>query len=199
MPGFGGSDPDLAVLRRWLERRGYRPVGAGLGMNLGCTGDLVARLEGRIGEHARATGGPVVVLGHSRGGLLGRLVAVARPDLVAGLVMLGSPVLDPLDVRGMAPAVCAAAALGVGDPGLLDRDCLSGSCSETTAVGLAAALPALAFFSQFDGVVGWRSCRDPAADWIEVRSSHTGYGIDPALYTALAPHLAGWAAVRGGG
>lgn len=202
VPGFGGSDPDLAVLRRWLGRRGYRPVGAGLGLSLGCTTDLATRLERRVAEHAGATGGPVVVLGHSRGGLLGRLVAVARPDLVAGLVMLGSPVLDPLDVWGPARVVCRAvlrlSALGV--DGLLDRDCLSGSCGDVTAAGLAAPLPmpALAFFSRDDAVVGWRSCRDPAAEWIEVHSSHSGYGNHPELYVALAPHLAAWAAARSG-
>jgi pimeloyl-ACP methyl ester carboxylesterase len=197
VPGFGGMDRDLSVLRHWLERRGYRPTGAGLGRNLGCTAELVERLERRIEEHAGATGGPVVVLGHSRGGMLGRLVAVGRPDLVHGLVMLGSPVLDPLDVRGVATAVCRLlprlSALGV--RGLLDRDCLTGPCGDSTAAGLAAPLPvpALAFFSRDDGVVGWRSCRDPAADWVEVGSSHAGYGVDPELYAALAPRLAGWA------
>jgi pimeloyl-ACP methyl ester carboxylesterase len=200
VPGFGGVDRDLAVLRRWLERRGYRPAGAGLGMNLGCTAELVGRLERRIEEHARATGGPVIVLGHSRGGMLGRLVAVGRPDLVRGLVMLGSPVLDPLDVRGVATRVCRLLLRlsAVGVRGLLNRDCLTGSCGETAAAGLAAPLPmpALAIYSQDDGVVGWQSCRDPAAEWVEVRSSHTGMGIDPELYVQLAPRLAGWAARR---
>jgi pimeloyl-ACP methyl ester carboxylesterase len=196
IPGFGGSDPSMAVLRRWLRARGYRPIGARLWLNLGCTSDLVDRLERRVVEHARETGGPVVLLGHSRGGWLGRLVAVRRPELVRGVVMLGSPVLDPLDARGLAPLLLRGlirlSALGVS--GLLDRECVAGTCRDATMDGLTAplAVPAVAIFSREDGVVGWESCRDPAAEWVEVRSSHTGMGIDPDLYLALVPRLAAW-------
>ena len=81
------------------------------------------------------------------------------------------------------------------DPrGLLDHECLAGACRDTTLRGLAAplAVPAVAIFSRQDGVVGWESCRDPAAEWVEVRSSHTGMGIDPDLYQVLVPRLAAW-------
>ena len=61
--------------------------------------------------------------------------------------------------------------------GLLGSDCLSGACREVTERDLAAELtvPALAIYSREDGVVGWRSCQDPAAEWVEVRSSHHGW------------------------
>jgi pimeloyl-ACP methyl ester carboxylesterase len=198
VPGFCGADASMTVMRRWLARRGYAAIGAGLGLNLGCTTDLVARLERRVEGHAAATGGPVVLLGHSRGGWLGRLVAVRRPELVRGLVMMGSPVLDPLDAHGPATVVWRTlvrlSALGV--RGLLDRDCVAGGCRDTAAAGLAAPLqvPAVAIYSRADGVVGWRSCRDPEAEWVEVRSTHTGMGTDPELYQELVPRLAGWVA-----
>jgi pimeloyl-ACP methyl ester carboxylesterase len=199
VPGFGGSDPSMARLRRWLAGRGYEPVGASLALNLDCTAALVDKLERRVAEHAARTGGPVVVVGHSRGGWLGRLVAVRRPDLVRGLVMLGSPVLDPLDARGVAQVVLKLLVWGsgLGLRGLLDRDCIAGACRDTTLDGLAAplAVPAVAIFSRDDGVVGWRSCLDPQAEWVEVRSSHTGMGIDPELYEVLVPRLARWASV----
>jgi pimeloyl-ACP methyl ester carboxylesterase len=199
VPGFGGTDPDMALLRRWLGRRGYRPIGARLRFNVGCTAELVDRLERRVAEHVDRTGGPVILVGHSRGGWLGRLVAVRRPDLVRGLVMLGSPVLDPLDARGLAQLVLRVlvrlSALGV--RGLLGPDCIAGDCRDTTLDGLSAPLdvPAVAIYSREDGVVGWRSCLDPEAEWVEVRSSHTGMGVDPQLYQALVPRLARWAAL----
>lgn len=144
----------------------------------------------------------MVLVGHSRGGWLGRLVAVRRPELVAGVVMLGSPVLDPLDARGVARAVLRVLLVlsRLGVPGVLNRECLHGACREATAAGLAAPLrtPALAVYSRYDGVVGWRSCRDPETEWVEVASSHTGLGIDPELYAQLAPRLAAWAADPGG-
>ncbi|GAA1323976.1 alpha/beta fold hydrolase [Pseudonocardia xinjiangensis] len=200
IPGFGGVDASMAVMRHWFRRRGYVPVRARLGMNLGCTDVLVARLERRAEELAGRTGGPVVLVGHSRGGMLGRLVAVRRPDIVSGLAMFGSPVLDPLDARGLARQILRVllrlSAFGV--RGLLDQDCLTGSCRDATAGGLAAPLqvPAVAIYSREDGVVGWRSCQDPEAEWVEVSSSHTGMGTDPALYTALATRLPRWVAVR---
>ncbi|MEN3270736.1 MAG: hypothetical protein V7646_7630 [Pseudonocardia sp.] len=203
VPGFGGVDASMVVLRHWLRRRGYVPVGARLGVNLGCTDALVARLERRVEELVQRTGGPVVLLGHSRGGMLGRLVAVRRPDLVCGLAMLGSPVLDPLDARGMAQhllrVLVRLSAFGV--RGLLEQDCLTGACRDTTVEGLVAPLrvPAVAIYSREDGVVGWRSCRDPEAEWFEVTSSHTGMGTDPVLYDALATRLARWVADRAGG
>ena len=198
VPGFGGADASMAVLRRWLDRCGYAATGARLGINVGCTAELVTRLERRVAAHAGATGGPVLLVGHSRGGMLARIVAARRPDLVRGLAMLGSPVLDPLDASGLAtlllPALVRLSELGV--RGLLDGDCLTGPCGDTTADGLAAPLqvPAVSIYSRRDGVVGWRSCQDPAAEWVEVTSSHTGMGTDPELYAALAPRLAAWAA-----
>jgi pimeloyl-ACP methyl ester carboxylesterase len=197
-PGFAGADASMGMLRRWLERRGYTPTGAGLGINIGCTEELVDRLEQRVGEHADRTEGPVVLVGHSRGGMLARIVAVRRPDLVRGLAMLGSPVLDPLDAGGLAtmvlPAVVRLSELGV--RGLVDGDCLTGSCGAAAAVGLAAPLPvpAVSIYSRDDGVVGWQSCQDPDADWVEVTSSHTGMATDPAVYAALATRLACWVA-----
>jgi dienelactone hydrolase len=200
VPGFAGADASMAMMRRWLARRGYTPTGAGLGINVGCTEDLVHRLEQRAEEHAERTGGRVLLVGHSRGGMLARMVAVRRPDLVCGLAMLGSPVLDPLDAGGLVtvvlPAVVRLSELGV--RGLLDGDCLSGPCSAATVAGLSAKLsvPAVAIYSREDGVVGWRSCQDPEAEWVEVRCSHAGMGTDPDVFAALAPRLAAWAAAR---
>ena len=199
VPGFAGADASMALLRRWLDRRGYPATGAGLGINVGCTEELLARLERRVETHSARTNGPVVLVGHSRGGLLARIVAVRRPELVRGLAMLGSPVLDPLDARGLArlllPALVGLSARGV--PGLLNDDCLTGACGDTTADGLVAPLrvPAVAVYSREDGVVGWRSCQDPEAEWVEVTSSHTGMGTDPQLYAALATRLAAWVSV----
>jgi hypothetical protein len=112
--------------------------------------------------------------------------------------MLGSPVLDPLDAHGplvvLLRGLVRLSALGV--RGLIDADCLGGSCRETTANGLAAPLqvPAVAIYSRLDGVVGWRSCQDPEAEWVEVQSTHSGMSFDPELYAALALRLAAWAA-----
>ena len=123
VPGFGVGDASLALTRIWLRRRGFRPIGARIGLNLGCTTELVHRIERRLEHHVRATGGRAVLIGHSRGGGPARIAAVRRPDLVRGLVMPASPVLDPL---GASPGVARAARRlarfsAAGLPGLLDE------------------------------------------------------------------------------
>jgi len=196
VPGLGGVDASMTLMRRWLERWGYRAAGSGLAGVFGCTTELVGRLEAVVAAHASATGGPVVLLGHSRGGQLSRLVAARRPDLVQGLVMFGSPVVAPLQLSGLAARLAGwlprAAAWGL--PGLLDADCLSGACYDTAVASLAQplAVPAISLYSKTDGVVDWRSSRDPHAEYVEVRSTHTGMGKDPDLYTALVPWLTAW-------
>jgi pimeloyl-ACP methyl ester carboxylesterase len=200
VPGFGFGDRSLAMASRWLTVRGYRPAGARIGLNVGCSAELVERIERRLEAHAETTGGKVVLLGQSRGGWLARMVAIRRPDLVRGLVMVGSPVLDPL---GAKPALIRTARFlarmsGWGVPGLLNDDCITGNCFDATIAALAAALPtgmpALAVYSRLDGVVPWHLCLDPCAECVEIDSSHVGMTLEPAFYTVLAPTLAEWAA-----
>jgi pimeloyl-ACP methyl ester carboxylesterase len=199
VPGFGFGDRSLAMMATWLRARGYRPAGSEIGLNVGCTTELVDRIEHRLEEHARTTGGPVVLLGQSRGGGLARLAAARRPDLVRGLVMLASPVLDPL---GAHPAVLRVArklarlsALGV--PGLLNQDCLSGPCFEANVAALtgpvAPGIPILSVYSRSDAIAPWQLCLDPHAECVEVHSSHTGMGLDPDVFAVLRPRLAQWA------
>ncbi|MGC7098141.1 alpha/beta hydrolase [Amycolatopsis lurida] len=202
VPGFGCADWTLTLTGRWLRARGYQPAGARIGLNLGCTTDLVERLEQRLELHASSTGGRVVVLGQSRGGWLGRLLAVRRPDLVRALVSLGSPVLDPL---GASPDVVRAARFvarlsAIGLPGLLDEDCFSGPCyrdnSEALTAPLPAGVPAVMVYSRTDGVVPWRLCQDPYAECVEIPGTHASMALQPEFYRLPRPRLARWAAHR---
>ena len=196
VPGFGANDRSLAVTSAWLKARGYRPAGARVGFTVGCTTDLVDRVERALERHVAATGGPVVLLGQSRGGMVARLAAVRRPDLVRGLVMMGSPVVEPLnaqrDVLAIARLLTRLSALGV--PGLMDGDCLTGTCFTENFTALAQPLevPALSLYSRSDGIVPWQCSQDPHADCVEVRSTHTGMGFDPDVYTALDQRLRQW-------
>lgn len=140
----------------------------------------------------------MVKIGHSRGGGLARLAAVRRPGLARGLVMLGSPVVDPMaanpNVMLAARALTRLAAVGV--PGLMDRECFSGDCYQdsTQALGtpLPSTVPAVSMYSRTDAVVPWRLSLDPSAGCVEVRSTHIGMGLAPDVYTALRPRLASW-------
>ena len=43
----------------------------------------------------------------------------------------------------------------------------------------------LSIYSERDGIVDWRACRDPFAVHAEVRSTHCGMGVNPAVYELL--------------
>ncbi len=200
VPGFGFGDWSLRLLRSWLTARGYRSLGTRTGLNLGCTATLVDRIERRLEHLAGTTGRRVIVVGQSRGGWLARIASVRRPDLVRGLVMLSSPVLNPLGVhpRGVELARALVRVSGWGFPGLLDADCLDGDCYRTNSALLRAPLPrqvpAVSVFSRRDAVVPWWLCQDPCADCVEVGSSHMEMGLDPEVYALLGERLARWSA-----
>jgi pimeloyl-ACP methyl ester carboxylesterase len=185
------GDASMAVLAGWLRRRGHTVRGSGMLINVGCAGRELGRLETRLAEFDR----PVIVIGQSRGGTLARALAAGHPDQVAGLVTLGSPVLDPLAVRSsVMRTVRSVARLGdLGMPGVFSSDCMDGDCCADFNAGLRAPLdpdmPTLAVHSYSDGIVDWRACLDPYANCVEIDGSHCGMAVNPAVYRELESAL----------
>jgi triacylglycerol lipase len=198
IPPFMAGDESLATMATWLRSCGYRPVPAGLGPNVGCAGALVDALADRLEAITHAIGQPPAVIGHSRGGCLARALAVRCPERVAGVIALGSPLLDPLACH---PAVLATgralAALGDrGVPGLLTSQCIDGVCCEDYRRELAAAFPAdvplVSVYSLNDSVVDWRSALDSDAEQIEVHATHNGMSAEASTYRVIARALSGF-------
>jgi triacylglycerol lipase len=195
VPGFMAGDASLAVLGGWLRRRGSRTASAGIRLNVDCAERVVKRLEIRLRTLAESAGRPAVVIGQSRGGELARVLAVRSPDAVRTLVMLGSPVIEPLSVgRPVLSAVRSVARLGdLGIPGLFSTRCADGECCAAFREDLRARLPAdvraVAIYSRSDGIVSWRACLDPDAHHVEVESSHGGMSVNRAVYRVLAQIL----------
>jgi pimeloyl-ACP methyl ester carboxylesterase len=189
-PGFLGSDDYLSLLRGWLRRVGYRPHASGLlciGPVERLFGQLLRRAEGLAAAERR----PLVLIGHSLGGLLSREVARRRPDLVEHVITLGSgrPPMDAAEVDATDPHVEAWAErlLGAGMPvreRLAAHDIRGGPLPE--AVRLSC------LYSRDDAVVHWRSCQDPdpRTTLCEVRGSHTGLAWNAAVYRHLGRLLA---------
>ena len=195
VPGFMAGDQSLTVLRSWLARRGSKTATAGIRLNVDCAERAVGGLEGRLTQLAERAGRRVVVIGQSRGGELGRVLAVRNADLVGTLVMLGSPVLDPLSVGPVVMrAVRSVARLGdFGVPRMFSTTCADGDCCAAFREDLQAELPAsvraVSIYSRTDGIVSWRACLDSYAEHVEVESSHTGMSVNRAVYGVLAEIL----------
>jgi len=197
IPGFMAGDSSLTVLRSWLWARGHPVSMSGLRVNVGCAEQIVGRLQVQLRALAAERGEPVVLIGQSRGGGLARALAVREPDSVAGLVMLGSPVTDPLAVSlRVLRTVKLMARLGdLGLSRLFSSNCAEGDCCEAFWADMEAPLPerieAISIFSRSDGIVDWHACLDPHARTIEVDSSHCGMSVNPAVYRVLEELLDG--------
>jgi triacylglycerol lipase len=197
IPGFLAGDPTLSTMAAWLRRIGHKPRRAGIVVNVDCAERALRRLERRVDQLAHETGRPVAVVGQSRGGSLARALAVRRPDVVSRVVALGSPLADQLAIHPAVHAqVHAVGLLGsAGVPGFFTRGCTStGRCCDKARADVTApfpeSVPFTAVYSRTDGIVDWHACLDPAAECIEVRSSHCGMSVHPKVYRIVARALA---------
>ena len=142
IPGFLAGDGSLSMMAGWLKRAGYRPSRAGIVSNVNCSGVLLPRLEERLERLVELQGRRAAVVGQSRGGTMAKVLAKRRPDLVSGVVALGSPQVDPLAVHPVVRLqVEAVSRLGsLGAPGLFKRSCLDGECCSSFWEDLAGPL-----------------------------------------------------------
>lgn len=200
VPGFLAGDGTLALMASVLRQQGFRTYRSAIRVNVGCTLDAAAQLERRIEWVAARRGLRVQIVGHSLGGMLARGLAVRRPDLVSGIVTLGSPMLAPgahhVSLARSVDTLVRLNRAGVGR--LMSQDCVQGSCArqsfEESRSPLAPGVGFTAVYSKRDGIVDWRACIDPIAVPVEVRSSHIGMAFDPQVIgevvTALRRHQA---------
>ena len=192
VPGFLAGDGSLATMAKWLRANGYWTRRAGIRANVACSEDACLRLEERLEALAGRTGGPVTIIGQSRGGVLAKALAARRPDLVSGIVGLGAPTVSQLSVHPLVLAqVGLVAALGSGRvPGLFSMRCLRGACCEPFRRALEGPFPPgvgfVAVYSRTDGIVDWRACLDPAAEQVEVPASHIGMAVNRSVFEQVA-------------
>jgi triacylglycerol lipase len=196
IPGFLAGDDSLGLMTTWLRRTGHRTKSAGIRSNVDCSSVAADRLAERLECLAETTGQRVAIIGQSRGGNMAKVLAVRHPELVSGVVTLGSPQLDPFDIHPLVRMqVYAVGALGtLGVHGLFKHSCRWGKCCETFWEELAGPMPPdvgyLSVYSKSDGIVRWRSCLDPCAEHLEIDASHVGMAVSPRAYRAIAHALA---------
>ena len=196
VPGFLAGDLSLRLMAKALRRRGHRTYRSLIHANVGCTVAATAQLESRLEAIALRRGARVQVVGHSLGGMLARGLAVRRPDLVAGIVTMGSPMLAPAAHHaGLTRSVDVLVRLSrAGVPGLMSVDCVAGDCARESFAESREPLPdGVSFttiYSRRDGLVDWRACVDPLAVPVEVTASHLGMAVDPRVVEHVAAALA---------
>ncbi len=187
VPGFMAGDPTLQAMSTFLRNHGFRTYRAQIVANVGCTRQAADRLERRLESIAIKRDRKVTVVGHSLGGMLARGLASRRPDLIEGIVSMGSPVLAPGAIHRVLAwdAQMLAKLTRLGLRGLMSDDCFGGECArlswQESQQGIDPDLGFTAIYSKRDGIVDWRACLDPAAALVEVRTSHCGMAVDPTV------------------
>jgi hypothetical protein len=127
--------------------------------------------------------------------LLARGLAVRRPDLISGIVTMGSPMLAPgahhLALSASVDVLVRLSRAGV--PGLMSEDCVAGGCARQSFDESREPVPDgvsfTAIYSRRDGIVDWRACIDREAHAIEVTSSHVGMALDPRVVDVVTTAL----------
>ena len=184
LPGLANSDRSNIVMHRFLKRLGYRTFGWGLGRNLGikAVGQDAERLITRIEAIHAQTGEKLTLVGVSLGGIMARIAARRRPDLIREVITVSSPFAGPPTATNVWRAFELLTGEKIGDESVL------ANAAEAAA---PPEVPTTAIWSRSDGLVNGMICHDDHCRSIEIHSSHIGVQLKPETLHAIAGVLAG--------
>ena len=178
LPGFMADDLSTAILRGFLSAIGYQAAGWGQGLNRGRMLDFMAPVTGIVADMAREYQQPVRLVGWSRGGILAREIARDRPDLVARVITIGSPVKGGSRISSIGRFIRRETGLTAAQI----RELLRAREQKPITV------PIRAIYSRLDGVVAWQACIDdqnPDVEHYQIRGSHIGMGTNAEVFRLL--------------
>lgn len=179
VPGIGSDDWATAPLRGYLRSLGHNARGWGLGRNHGDVEALVEDVTGVVDTWSQTAEQPIHLVGWSLGGVVCREVARAHPKQVAQVITYGTPVVGgpvyTIVGRRYSPETVAH---------------ILGVIEESNRTPIP--VPLTSIYSRGDAVVAWRASVDtmhPHTEHVEVRSTHTGLGLDPDVWLEVAHRL----------
>lgn len=196
IPGFLVGDWTLMIMAGWLNRIGYRTYFSGIDWNIDCPNKTGEKLRWRLEHIAKEAGGPLIVLGHSLGGLLARFLGTNFPEHVQHVIALGSPldVSNPVSVHPVVRSLfhMLEPLRRLRSPAF--RHCGSTACACRFAQTAFSVLPSTvsftSIFSKSDEVVHWQASVAPRGTNIEVSGGHIGLIVNREVYRAIAQSLA---------
>jgi len=197
IPGFLGTDLYLTELHSWLRRIGYNPYFSGIGLNAECPNLLIQRrLNQTIDKAIAETGRKIHLIGHSLGGVIARSVAGQRPQDVASVITMASPIRGTVANRAVLQAAEAVRLRILKEHGRgVLPECYTGRCTcnflDSLRRDVSDSITETAIYTRYDGIVDWRYCMTmkPEAD-VEVPGTHIGMTFNPAAYAVIAERLA---------
>jgi triacylglycerol lipase len=187
IPGFLAGDWALRVMDNWLRRVGYRPYLSGILFNVHYSERMLAGLRRKVSAVEKEAGSRVTLVGHSRGGLLAKVLAQRRPQSVEQVIGLGSPFSDWTDVTPM-----TYRAMGVIDTAnkLAFGRRLNPEARFTYDLELSPIVPTTSIYTKTDDVVNFRACLRADIPALPAWGSHNGLVVNPEVYRLLGRLLA---------
>jgi triacylglycerol lipase len=177
----------MRLMHGWLQRIGYHSYLSGIYFNVLHSEAMLAGLRHRMAEIEKDDRAPVTLIGHSRGGLLAKVLSQRRPKSVEQVIALGSPLADFTDValvtRAAVGMVTTANELGFGRR-------LRAEGRFAHDLRLTPVVPTTSIYTRSDTVVNFRSCLRPDIPAISVWGSHNGLIVNPEVYRLLGRLLA---------
>lgn len=180
-PGYGAGEVTLGPLLGFLNYLGYDASTWGAGANTGQVEKTVFELIDRLRTDESA--GPVTLIGWSLGGVVVREAAREAPDLVRGVITLGTPVVGGPKYTSLSRVFAWLENIDIDD---LERE-----VHERNMRGIEC--PVTSIYSKSDGIVAWRASVDTYnthAKNVAIPGSHIGLGVNPLAWNIIAETLA---------
>lgn len=174
-PGFLASQRSTAALAHVLRAAGWRVEVVPVGRNAGPAQHSIDKGRDTLHKLYEQTGERVRIIGHSRGGQFGRILAVLYPDRVEQVVGVGTPLIVkyPSYLVVKIPAETLDKLWRKGAFGHVDVGREQG-VDDLRYADFPESVDLVSVWSRSDGIVDWRLSLEPAATNIEVDASHMG-------------------------
>src|SRR5438552_416573 len=187
VPGFLAGDWTPRIMGGGLRRIGYRTYLSGILLNIQHSERLLSGLRRKVAEIEKENHARVSMVGHSRGGLLAKVLSQRKPQLVEQVITLGAPVADWTDLAALTHhavgVVRTANELAYGRK-------LNSEGRFTYDLKLTPVVPTTSIYTQSDDVVNFRSCLRPDIPAIPVWGSHNGLVVNPEVFRVVGRLLA---------
>jgi pimeloyl-ACP methyl ester carboxylesterase len=198
LPGFMAGDSEMLVMSTWLQRIGYKPYLSGFFFNITCPNLTIEAIAKQLRSIKEKTNRKVVLIGHSKGGVIARALATRYPELVRSIITLGAPFGGLYNINEATSNVIQIfnAIQFWQYPPKGTRDfCYTAVCPCGFGASVVASVPKqidfTAISSRSDRMVRWSKCFDlNAAHNIEVNATHFGMVYNPEVYRSIAYALA---------
>ncbi|MBC7437655.1 MAG: alpha/beta hydrolase [Bdellovibrionales bacterium] len=182
-PGFSASDVTTVPLRKYLDHLGYRSEGWSQGFNFGPRAGVLELAREQLLKAFKTSGKKVSLIGWSLGGVYARELAKELPQMVRGVITLGSPFAGP------ARSTNAWRLYELASGRNIEREAEKYNLTE------APLVPTTSLYSRSDGIVAWQgsiqapSAGNPHTENVEVIASHVGLGLNPSAWWVVADRL----------